>query len=104
MIRTINVTQGHIDAGIRGDCAHCPVAIAICEHLRARVYPMVGEYRVRFCQAVSHATLDVLPLPAVAYKSIRRLDHDGHIAPFSFDLDIPDELLAEATEWKHEQD
>jgi hypothetical protein len=87
---TINVTQEHIDKGKKISCSNCPVALAIGERVTTEsvyVHP-------RFIYLGKLMT--ERDLPKEAQRFIRRFDGEKEVEPFSFDLDIPDELLAEA--------
>ena len=95
--RTIDVTQDHIDAGIRGQCKHCPIALAINEHVPGNVFTLVGPATIEFhinphTEHVRRLTTDT---PERASLFVVHYDEGGDAAPFAFDLAIP------CTEEKH---
>jgi hypothetical protein len=87
---TINVTQDDIDNGCRGNAIACPVARAAARVLDASHMSV----RTKVLEFVDPLILILLP-PAVV-EFIRRFDSRVRVQPFSFSLDIPDNL-AKAT-------
>lgn len=111
MIRTINVTQADIDAG-RGpyECKSCPVALAVnrdaalsfgvwfvgCYGMSAKVY--AGGEESLEVRIISPAEVS---LAATAFDNAFFKDHKFFAKPFrkklpkpfTFDLEIPDELV-----------
>jgi hypothetical protein len=85
---TINVTQEHINKGVQVKCTKCPVALAIQDVCKPKSEVHVGVYIL-----IGGLCADT---PASAIRFIKEFDVFGTGRPFSFDLDIPDELLAEA--------
>ncbi len=84
---TIHVTQSHIDAGIKGQCTQCPIALA------ARVAIGQGHrIQVSFCNIIAicggyKSTL--YPLPQEAQAFVEAFDAGQPVQPFSFKVDIP---------------
>lgn len=74
----IDVTQDDIDAGIRIDCTHCPIALAV---RRLIPYANVGCYTVYADEMPDY----VLPQPAIDF--IRAFDNKRPVKPFSFDME-----------------
>ena len=78
----IDITQDHIDRGVRKSCTHCPIALAVQEKLgvdsvtveQEWIYPPDDEVRYF--------------LPAAARDFISYFDWAGrsHVRPFSFEL------------------
>jgi hypothetical protein len=88
---TINVTQEHIDKGKKGKCRECPIALAVQEKC-------ISEISVGVISGAIFFDDDSHPASEMAVEAIRfvwAFDLNGKVEPFSFDLDIPDELLAE---------
>lgn len=92
MKTTINVTREHIKEGERGVCNHCPVALAIESVCAPRTSVSVSNRAVVLIGAA--ATIRKT-LPYEVQDFIKDFDTFEKVRPFSFDLDIPDELLAE---------
>jgi hypothetical protein len=81
---TITVTQEHIDAGMRGVCTKCPIALAM---IAAGISdPYVDEVAVCFNTTLGRPTVD---LPAEAINFISKYDDGLDGRPFSFELEIP---------------
>lgn len=85
---TISVTAGHITKGYPGDCALCPVALAITDALPGLAY-----------LAIHYQDIDVGPrpdedvitieMPAAVRDFIRAFDAFDPVEPFTFELDYP---------------
>ncbi len=84
---TIAVTQGDIDDGCRGNAVACPVARAAARILDAR-HLSVRTKVLEFTEP-----LLLIPLPAAAVKFIRQFDSRAHVEPFSFDVNVPEDLM-----------
>lgn len=77
----INVTQEHIDRGVRGDCAACPIALATTEVIHERV-GVVGLHII---------DNDGIPIKETTVKMRQFMDNfdDGKpVQPFSFNLKL----------------
>lgn len=85
----INVTQSDIDRGCRREGNNCPVWRAI--------QPLLNfECSVRYGRVTFQASFKlIVVLPFKVTRTIQHYDFTGHMLPFSFMLDIPDEYLAE---------
>lgn len=91
---TIEVTQDDIDKGEPGNPCACPIWWAL--HRAFPALPMfVGTAVIRCDHAGSHAPV-FARLPQSARDFIARLDTAHSVEPFSFDLDVPDDLMAGA--------
>jgi hypothetical protein len=89
MIAKIQVTAADIAHGLAGDCEECPIALAIYRAL-SDAGVRVGTGGVTLYREGTNA---MLALPEAATKFIVRFDHDEPVAPFEFELDVPDEVL-----------
>lgn len=87
----INVTQDHIDRGVRGGSASCcAVALAITEALRAHVTLVAGQLvdvymeklRPDRCVAVRR-----FRCPREVQEWYWRFDNGHHVEPMSFELE-----------------
>lgn len=85
----IHVTQEHINNGRRRQCSQCPVALAIKDVCKPKSDVHVGIRILIGNKFAKHTPLD-------AERFIGRFDSSCSVEPFSFELDIPSELLAEA--------
>jgi len=94
---TVNVTQEHLDNGKAGDCAECPVALAVFAAL-----PDAQIVNVRYWshggddarEPGVHVTVDFSPeltrryrLPYEAAGNIGRIDSGIPVAPFTFEME-----------------
>jgi hypothetical protein len=93
VLKRINVTGNDIKHGVKAACRACPVARAIWRHAR-RTYSAIGVFNlsVTFCQ--SDGTVQPRPLSHDVSVWIRRFDLGDDVAPFSFELDIPEPSCA----------
>ena len=82
----VDVTQEDIDHGVQSDCRKCPVARAISRALGFQVeaYSTIGIWL---------SDSDKVPTPAIASAFIRQFDEFKPVSPFSFDLEVPTELV-----------
>ena len=85
---TITVTQDDIDNGCQGNAIACPVARAAARVLDDR-YLSVRTNVLEFVEP-----LILIPLPSAAVEFIRRFDSRARVEPFSFDLDVPGDLVS----------
>jgi len=91
ILMTIQVTQEHINRGIRGDCGSCPIALAIQEAL-----PKLG-INVQVLHVLIQG--EIVPLPSrarwfIADFDTNPRDEDADIKwlePFDFELDYEEE-------------
>jgi len=87
---TIHVTQEHIDRGAAGDCYACPVALAILDKVQPGLEIDVQPDQYSFYDD-GYGEWKYFPIEV--NKWIGRFDNDEKAEPFSFDLDIPSDLL-----------
>jgi hypothetical protein len=79
-----NVTQEHIDRGLRGDCADCPLAVCMTEALGEAI--MVDGTMAWPRDREEFLSLD---LPKVCGEFVDRFDCYGQVGvePFTFEVD-----------------
>ena len=78
----INVTQDHINFGLRGMAGRCPLALAAGE--------ICGEEVLVTHRVMSFPRNSVcIYLPQNAKDWVLSFDEDEHVEPFSFEIDIP---------------
>lgn len=83
----INVTQRDIDRGVRSTLTSCPIALAI----KRRV---VEDSTVAVTQfAVLYGTFMSSPFPYRATQFIYHFDLGKPVKPFTFTLELPEEVL-----------
>lgn len=88
MLVTVNVTQECIDDGERHACTQCPIALA----LQPLVDGLLGVERTTFTiRKDTHSATGALPHEARLF--VAAFDNQLEVAPFSFELDIPDQYL-----------
>lgn len=92
---TIGVTQADIDQGAPGEGCLCPIALAVYRALPGPKWDVGGNCLFRIAPDGEHEM--VCSLPATAMRFIFGFDNAQHVYPFSFDLDVPGELLAAVT-------
>jgi hypothetical protein len=87
VIVTVEVTQADIDHGEPGEPCVCPVARAIARVVAAEDWaPLVTATSVQF-------DADCADLPREARDFIGRFDSGQSVEPFSFQFDVPDDLI-----------
>lgn len=84
---TVEVTRRDIVNGRRRSCRHCPIALAL-GRLMATDNVFVGDTRA----GVGETDL-LFDLPEEAVRFIRDFDACEPVSPFTFTLDLPDELV-----------
>jgi hypothetical protein len=84
----INVTAEHIAKGQPGECAHCPVALAIRDALPDLAGAVVGPSEIGI-QAELDGPWTDLDTPGDVTLFILLFDTGDHALPFTFDLDYP---------------
>lgn len=94
----ISVTQEHIDAGERGECGRCPVALAFGDAgFNVSVCPAYVEFYKADSNRHGGTFICRRPLPQEAGLFIYRFDKDGPgaVAPFEFEMpDLPADVRA----------
>lgn len=107
----VDVTQAHIDKGVREDCRECPVALAmrpfICKKWHLDIVPFREENEAKLILYVNHNMLSkieivdpekamcVIKLSHEMYVWITSYDRKEIVGPISFVIELPKELLAE---------
>ena len=84
-----NVTQRDISRGQVADCYRCPVALSMRRTLGYQVHVVCPEE----CEFPSGETA---VFPEEVSDAIECYDNDGEMAPFTFDLEIPEASDAES--------
>src|SRR5690554_2548277 len=88
----IEVKQEHIDEGTEQSCFSCPIALAIADLLKedfyARVFSLIEIRRER-----NHEILYSDKASSEMNEFMNMFDRGYPVKPFSFELDIPTELL-----------
>lgn len=79
---TINVTQEHIDAGERGSCGHCPVALAMVNAGLDRPLVVTALHGTANGKRV-HASM-----PHCVNKFATSFDRGLPVFPFTFTADF----------------
>lgn len=85
MIKTIEVTQNDIDDGVRGNCANCPVALAIGRAFKSRIVSVGAIARVHVWETdrTLYATF-----PENVYRFMGDFDNLYPVKPFSFEAEF----------------
>lgn len=84
MIKTINVTQKHIDKGLRNNCQACPVALALREQT-PYVNCMLDSSSIFWGD--KDATYSKVPYNVKTF--IHNFDGIFGVEPFSFNIEMP---------------
>lgn len=84
---TINVTQEHIDKGMKGNCRKCPIALAVEQDYKPLAPPQVGLTCMLITDLEGKAV--TVSLPDECSNFIFRFDSERDVKPFSFELEIP---------------
>lgn len=82
---TVNVTQAHIDAGVRSTSDRCPIALALLE-AQGGGFASVGLGECALAPAGSPGITTRYQLPAAAMHFIRRFDTGAAVEPLTFVL------------------
>lgn len=91
-MKTIQVEVGQelIDRGVQKDCSECPVALGISRNTGRFV--TVSRGLITFSRGNSF--IGRVPTPASARAFIDDFDAGRPVSPFSFPLEVPEEVLA----------
>ena len=92
MKTTINLTDGHIEAGRPFRCLLCPVARAISEVLNPKAWTSVQGIYAELHIGEEWEPVD---LPDEVSGFICAFDDGRDVEPFAFELDIPAKFLKE---------
>ena len=93
MIIKVEVTQRHINSGLKRDCNKCPVALVLKEifpnasriivgGFAIDMYALGEEYFHNFPDSVGNFTL--------------AFDDGKEVEPFAFEIDVPDRFIEKA--------
>lgn len=94
MTITVEVTQRNIEEGIRLSCAGCPVALAM-NRATGLEWSISGWQMMAFRKLEKDALQTyALVTPPIARAFISAFDIGRPVEPFSFDLDLPDTIVA----------
>ena len=85
----VEVTQQDITLGEPAEATSCPVALAM-----RRTFPKADPW-VGIVDAELHESYPDISLPDEAIAFIERFDRNDDVKPFSFEIEVRDELLAE---------
>lgn len=90
MTLTVTVTQKHIDKGVRGACAACPIALALTAQHKDRGRWGVGCGKVWTYDLVDGEARNTrfYELPKPAREFINAFDGNKPVAPFTFELEV----------------
>lgn len=92
---TVEVTRDRIAAGVPGQCDVCPIALAVMAVVAEGVSVSVGDDTIDLSLPGEDEPHSILT-PDDAERFIADFDSSQPVAPFTFDLDIPDRYLAPA--------
>lgn len=102
MLTKIEVKQEHIDNGWRITIDSCPVSLAINDVLKEDFKTYIGAtpndtndgiITACFILNIQTRVATVVMLPEFTGKFIVDYDAECGVSPFSFEIDIPDEML-----------
>lgn len=82
----IDVTQADIDAGEKGDCGKCPIALAVDRAIPGAINISVGDDMIVFQLSGGYNGVLIGETPKVAVDFIGLFDEGCRVQPFSFDL------------------
>lgn len=86
---TIKVEQRHIDAGIRGSCGLCPVALACQEQITLKdtsIYVRIENNILQLKILLKDSTIKRYFLPQIVKTFVTRFDQSCKVEPFKFEL------------------
>lgn len=87
----VKVTQEYIDKGCPQSSKYCPVALAVSDLVKDRVWITVGLYSI----VLGNNDLGGVTLFHCERSKIIRFDVKRKMNPFEFDLEIPKDYLKE---------
>lgn len=94
---TVQVTADDIMSGEPGDCRSCPIARALENLLKTDVSFSVRTEVIVWHDWGHDGVAGEADLPQAASDFIGRFDNADPVEPFSFEVDLPGELLAAVT-------
>ena len=83
---TITVTAEHMANGLPGDCASCPVALAVEDAFPRATGVAVGH---RYISIDDEGGTVCLIIPDDVQDLIHDIDAGDYVEPFTFDMDYP---------------
>jgi hypothetical protein len=92
MITKIEVTQEDIDKGVRGTTCLCPVALAIRRSLKVPLACHMNK-SIRITKPEYPPEVYKARSPVSVLDFVHGFDNYLEVKPFTFELDIPEELL-----------
>lgn len=92
----IQVTQQHIRQGTEGNCRDCPTALAINDVLNEYYYTVVRPSSIYINHKTRMYIGKEFDTPEEVKEFVRYYDGGYDVTPFSFNLDIPSEMLRSA--------
>ena len=84
---TVNVTQDHIDKGVRKEAYHCPVSLALGEADPGSDWCVSTLLVMR---ENGHDVVSIFP-PVTVSKFVSRFDNGDPVQPFTFEIDLDHE-------------
>lgn len=108
MLITVKVEERHVAGGCRVSPWNCPVARAVAEHVAENVLVAVTGESIAFYPPEARdpdgsQRTAVTAHHRVATPGLRRIvvefDNHAFMEPFSFDVEVPDELLRPAADF-----
>ncbi len=91
----INVTKEDIEEGLSNDCYLCPIAVAIGRIIKDECRAMVHSSLINFYKRPNNKFITTVYLPATAIQFIKLFDSVGQGEPFSFNVNVEDEIAQE---------
>lgn len=89
----VEVDEGCIRAGVRESCENCPVALGLVPHVADGVTVSVGEDKIVFYEQFVERS-HCLVTPSAVVQFIEDFDNKEPVSPFSFEMNVPDSVLA----------
>lgn len=84
----VEVLQHHIDAGVRGNCRLCPIAVAL-QRATGEAWSIGMLFDDAIGLPLDRDTTDLVTLPSSVATFIRRFDAEEECHPFSFSVEVP---------------
>ena len=98
MKQLIQVTSDHIARGVRGQLELCPVALALSDRTgwTWEIYGEFAAYAPCVPPCVWESTMRMpreINLPGKVKRWVEDFDEGVRVAPMTFELDFPDDLM-----------
>ena len=94
MNKSVTVSKTDIRLGKRNQCRKCPVAIALCRHVKPNVVVSIGHALGFWINGYEHGRLVEAEMPEEVLDWVYRYDNNHHVEPMTFNVNIPDEAAA----------